>query len=102
MHVPGYLSLDQQQELLADIDKALKEAPLFQPTMPKTGKAFSVRMSNCGALGWVSDRDGGYRYQATHPVTGKPWPKIPALALEAWQELARLSGAARSLSHQFL
>jgi len=88
VHAPGYLSLDQQQELLADIDKALKDAPLFQPTMPKTGKAFSVRMSNCGALGWVSDRDGGYRYQATHPVTGRRWQKIPALALEAWQKLA--------------
>ena len=55
--------------------------------MPRTGKPFSVRMSNCGSLGWLSDR-AGYRYQATHPVTGKPWPVIPEIALEAWRVLA--------------
>jgi DNA oxidative demethylase len=88
MHAAGYLSLDAQRALLAEIETALAEAPLFQPVMPKTGKAFSVRMSNCGSLGWVSDRDGGYRYQTTHPLTGKPWPNIPALAREAWENLA--------------
>jgi alkylated DNA repair protein (DNA oxidative demethylase) len=56
--------------------------------MPKTGKPFSVKMSNCGPLGWVSDRDGGYRYQPMHPATGKAWPKIPRLAMQAWEELA--------------
>jgi alkylated DNA repair protein (DNA oxidative demethylase) len=54
--------------------------------MPRTGKPFSVRMTNCGALGWVSDTAGGYRYQPTHPETGEPWPPIPALALNAWAE----------------
>ena len=88
VHVPGYLSLDAQRALLIEIETALLEAPLFQPAMPKTGKAFSVRMSNCGDLGWVSDRDGGYRYQATHPLTRRPWPKIPVAALEAWERLA--------------
>jgi len=88
VYVPGYFDVAAQRALLAQIEAALVEAPLFRPTMPKTGKAFSVRMSNCGALGWVSDRDGGYRYQAKHPETGKPWPKIPALAMQAWTELA--------------
>ena len=37
----------------------------------------SVRMTNCGTLGWVTDQERGYRYQATHPVTGEPWPPIP-------------------------
>jgi alkylated DNA repair protein (DNA oxidative demethylase) len=46
--------------------------------MPRTGKPLSVRMSNCGPLGWVADTSG-YRYQAEHPVTGKPWPPIPTL-----------------------
>ena len=46
-------------------------APPFRPRMPRTGKPFSVQMSNCGALGWVSD-ERGYRYQATHPETGPP------------------------------
>jgi alkylated DNA repair protein (DNA oxidative demethylase) len=54
--------------------------------MPRTGKPFSVRMTNCGPLGWVSDAQGGYRYQATHPETGNPWPSIPPLALRAWAE----------------
>jgi len=48
----------------------------------------SVRMTNCGPLGWVTDRDGGYRYQATHPVTGKPWPAMPGALLKLWREVA--------------
>lgn len=55
--------------------------------MPRTGKAFSVRMSNCGPLGWVSDKVGGYRYQAMHPVTGEPWPEMPQLLMDLWREL---------------
>jgi alkylated DNA repair protein (DNA oxidative demethylase) len=43
-------------------------------------------MTNCGPLGWVSDISG-YRYQESHPLTGQPWPKIPALLLKAWSEL---------------
>ena len=67
--------------------RSSRSAPLFQPRMPRTGKPFSVRMTNCGPLGWVSDA-GGYRYQARHPVTGAPWPAMPAIVLEAWAELA--------------
>lgn len=55
--------------------------------MPRTGKPFSVRMSNFGPLGWVADKDGGYRYQPAHPVTGRPWPAIPEVLLRAWEEL---------------
>jgi alkylated DNA repair protein (DNA oxidative demethylase) len=44
-------------------------------------------MTNCGELGWVSDQ-AGYRYQPTHPVTGRPWPEIPAMLLALWRELA--------------
>jgi DNA oxidative demethylase len=87
VYVPGYFDAAAQQVLLREIDAILAAAPLFQPRMPKTGKPFSVEMTNCGPLGWVSDRDGGYRYQATHPETGLPWPPIPALALRAWNEL---------------
>ena len=45
-------------------------------------------MTNCGPLGWVTDKERGYRYQATHPVTGKPWPPIPKMLHDLWQELA--------------
>jgi DNA oxidative demethylase len=55
--------------------------------MPKTGKPMSVRMTNCGPLGWVTD-ERGYRYQGTHPETGAPWPAIPPLVAAAWTALA--------------
>jgi DNA oxidative demethylase len=44
-------------------------------------------MSNCGSLGWVSDKAHGYRYQATHPETGAPWPAIPDRLLALWREV---------------
>ena len=84
---PGYLSVDAQRALLEQLRAALAEAPLFVPEMPRTGKPFSVRMTNFGPLGWVSDRDGGYRYQPTHPATGRAWPKIPKVLLDAWDEI---------------
>ena len=56
--------------------------------MPKTGAPMSVRMTNCGPLGWMSDKDRGYRYEPRHPETGKPWPDIPAMLLDAWTRLA--------------
>ena len=86
-YVPGYLDRAAQDVLLTDIRAILAAAPLFQPLMPRSGKAFSVRMSNCGPLGWVSDR-AGYRYQAEHPVTRQPWPTMPPLATRAWHALA--------------
>lgn len=91
---PGLLLFSQrldgaaQSALLADLRAAVAEAPLFTPEMPKTGKPFSVRMTNLGPLGWVSDKAGGYRYQPTHPATGHPWPAMPGVLLDLWTELA--------------
>jgi alkylated DNA repair protein (DNA oxidative demethylase) len=87
VHFPGYLDRAEQEALRDVLGNALAEAPLFVPRMPRTGKAFSVRMTNLGALGWVSDVDG-YRYQATHPLTAKPWPPMPPRLVETWRELA--------------
>lgn len=87
-HLPGYLDADRQQLLLRDIRAVVRAAPLYTPEMPKTGKKMSVRMTNCGLLGWVTDRERGYRYQPTHPVTGEPWPSIPATLLEIWDAVA--------------
>ena len=87
-HLPGYLD-KAQQEMLVDIVRGIvAEAPLYTPSMPKTGKEMSVRMTNCGALGWVTDKERGYRYQPTHPVTGKPWPAIPDMLLDIWRDTA--------------
>jgi alkylated DNA repair protein (DNA oxidative demethylase) len=84
---PGYLDRSAQQALAAAVADIIEQAPLYTPRMPKTGTPFSVRMTNCGPLGWVSD-EAGYRYQANHPVTGAPWPAMPASLLLAWKELA--------------
>ncbi len=86
VHVPGYLDQADQAALLDAIHALLKAAPPFTPRMPRTGKPFSVRMSNCGPLGWVSD-ERGYRYQPTHPETGAPWPPMPDAVLSAWGDL---------------
>jgi alkylated DNA repair protein (DNA oxidative demethylase) len=82
---PGLLDAAEQAELLAELRRGLEAAPLYRPITPG-GRPFSVRMSNFGALGWVSDR-AGYRYQPTHPVTGAPWPAIPDRLLNLWDAL---------------
>jgi len=45
-------------------------------------------MTNLGTLGWVSDKERGYRYQPMHPVTGRPWPPIPPTVLAIWRAVA--------------
>jgi alkylated DNA repair protein (DNA oxidative demethylase) len=86
-HWPGYLSAGDQSRVLAQIREVIAAAPLFKPTMPGSGKPFSVMMTNCGELGWVSDQAGGYRYQTIHPLTGRPWPPIPQRLITLWTEL---------------
>jgi alkylated DNA repair protein (DNA oxidative demethylase) len=86
-HIPGHLDREAQIALLDSIRAVVAEAPLYSPEMPRTGKKLSVRMTNCGSLGWVSDR-AGYRYQPTHPVTGRPWPAMPASLLALWEEVS--------------
>ena len=85
---PGFLAREAQRELVETLRAAVDRAPFFVPTMPRTGKPFSVRMTNFGPLGWVSDQDGGYRYQPTHPLTGEAWPSIPDLVIEVWRSVS--------------
>lgn len=92
VYLPGYLDRDAQVALLAAVRQGVAEAPLFTPTMPKTGKPMSVRMTNFGALGWVTDRERGYRYQPRHPVTDRPWPSIPDSLLQMWRALSDYPG----------
>ncbi len=86
-YFPGHLAPDAQHRLVETLRAAVAEAPLFIPVMPRTGRPFTVRMTNLGPLGWVSDR-AGYRYQPTHPDSGKPWPPIPDALLALWRELS--------------
>lgn len=87
LHWPGYLDRPAQEALVTALREVVREAPFYTPSMPRTGKPFSVRMTNCGSLGWVSDK-AGYRYQRTHPETGRPWPPMPAVLVETWQALS--------------
>lgn len=85
-HMPGYLDRNRQEALVEAIRQVVAEAPLYTPVMPRSGQPMSVRMTNCGSLGWVTDQERGYRYQPTHPVTGKPWPPIPEMLIDIWNE----------------
>ena len=86
-YFPGFLDQQTQKRLVEYLRSEAAQAPLFTPVMPRTGRPFSVRMTNLGSLGWVSDR-AGYRYQATHPDTGQPWPPIPEMVLAAWRKVS--------------
>ena len=84
--IPGYLDRKAQESVLAAVREVIARAPLYIPRMPRSGQPMSVRMTNCGVLGWMTD-ERGYRYQPTHPETGAPWPPIPDCLLQAWTEL---------------
>jgi alkylated DNA repair protein (DNA oxidative demethylase) len=61
--------------LVAGVREVIAQAPLRQMVTPG-GLRMSVAMTNCGTLGWVSDR-AGYRYAALDPASGRPWPAMP-------------------------
>ncbi|MBB3391522.1 alkylated DNA repair protein (DNA oxidative demethylase) [Rhizobium sp. BK275] len=87
-HLPDYLDCARQEALVDIIRNIVAEAPLYVPIMRGTGKPMSVRMTNCGSLGWVTDKARGYRYQPMHPVTGRPWPALPSELLEIWGDVS--------------
>ena len=88
-YLPGKLRETEQVRLLGALRAVMAGAPLFTPTMPRSGRPMSVRMTNRGPLGWVTDKERGYRYQPTHPVTGRPWPAMPQALLDLWADVAR-------------
>jgi alkylated DNA repair protein (DNA oxidative demethylase) len=83
--LPGRLDADEQRALAAEVLGLAASAPPYRPVTPG-GKPMSVAMTNLGPLGWVTDA-AGYRYQSTHPLTGAPWPPIPAMLTALWAEL---------------
>jgi alkylated DNA repair protein (DNA oxidative demethylase) len=68
---------DREWELLATVDKIAAAAP-FRNMVTLGGYTMSVAMTNCGRVGWVTDRRG-YRYDPVDPLTGRAWPPIPTL-----------------------
>jgi alkylated DNA repair protein (DNA oxidative demethylase) len=85
---PGLLDRAAQEALRDAVFERLRAGPLYVPRMPKSGQPMRVRMTNFGPLGWVTDKERGYRYQAFHPDTGRPWPDMPPRVLALWEELA--------------
>lgn len=78
--------------LLQAVEGVLSQAPLRHLQTPG-GYTMSVAMSNCGALGWVSDASG-YRYAALDPRSNQPWPAMPACLLDLAQRAAAQAGYA--------
>lgn len=76
--------------LWRDVQAVLAQAPLRHLVTPG-GFVMSVAMSNCGALGWVSDA-AGYRYTPTDPANGRPWPEMPASFIALAAEAAERAG----------
>jgi len=86
-HYPGYFSPQEQHSLIAAVKSGVERAPFFIPRMPRTGQPLSVVMSNFGPLGWVTDKENGYRYQSAHPKTQQDWPAMPKRLLDMWDAL---------------
>jgi alkylated DNA repair protein (DNA oxidative demethylase) len=77
-------------DLIADFRAIVGQAP-FRHMVTPGGHQMSVAMTNCGGLGWVTDRTG-YRYDANDPETGKPWPAMPPSFRELAKQAADQAG----------
>lgn len=76
-----------EREILDALDGVIRAAP-WRHMLTPGGLRMSVAMSNCGQLGWISDRCG-YRYSANDPQSGQSWPAMP----RAFTQLARDAAA---------
>lgn len=76
--------------LLAAVDDVIARAP-FRHMVTPGGFRMSIAMTNCGALGWVTDRTG-YRYDAVDPASGRRWPRMPAPFLRLACDAAAAAG----------
>jgi DNA oxidative demethylase len=81
---------DREQVLLAAIGRIAATSP-FRHLVTPGGQRMSVAMTNCGSVGWHSDRRG-YRYTDFDPETGRPWPAMPAVFAQLAFEAARAAG----------
>jgi DNA oxidative demethylase len=85
-YLPGF-ALPFERGLLTEINGIAAAAP-FRHMLTPGGQRMSVAMTNCGQVGWVTDRKG-YRYDRLDPETGRPWPPLP----ECFAQLAALAAA---------
>ncbi|MBU1287508.1 MAG: DNA oxidative demethylase AlkB [Alphaproteobacteria bacterium] len=89
LHLPGFADA---AAMWAALHPVLQTAP-FRHLVTPGGKTMSVSMTNCGRVGWVSDRTG-YRYDKLDPLSGKPWPDMPDALRDVAVSAATAFGAA--------
>jgi alkylated DNA repair protein (DNA oxidative demethylase) len=83
-------ALPRAKEVLEAVEAIRTSAP-FRHMVTPGGFAMSVALTNCGALGWTTDRRG-YRYTGLDPITGKPWPPMPTAFMDIAQSAAAAAG----------
>lgn len=83
-------ALDGAERLLTQIERIAAAAP-FRNLLTPGGQRMSVAMTNCGAVGWFSDRRD-YRYTEIDPESGKPWPSMPASFAQLAHDAACAAG----------
>jgi alkylated DNA repair protein (DNA oxidative demethylase) len=82
-----HLPPSAQRALADEVLALIADAPPYHALTPRTGRPMSVRMTNLGELGWISDIEG-YRYSPLHPHTGRPWPAIPRSLMALWDDIS--------------
>ncbi|WP_262137121.1 DNA oxidative demethylase AlkB [Pseudomonas sp. Marseille-Q5117] len=85
-------ALPRVDQLLTELEAILAAAPLRHMVTPG-GFSMSVGTSSCGQLGWITDRSG-YRYSSVDPLSGLPWPSMPAVFADLAHEAAERAGFA--------
>ncbi|MCP1476448.1 alkylated DNA repair protein (DNA oxidative demethylase) [Pseudomonas sp. EB276 TE3739] len=83
-------ALPRVEQLLTALEAILAVAPLRHMVTPG-GFSMSVGTSSCGQLGWITDRSG-YRYSSVDPLSGLPWPSMPAVFADLAHEAAERAG----------
>lgn len=83
-------ALDREAAIVSALDTIVVAAPFRHMTTPG-GQTMSVAMTNCGDLGWITDRRR-YRYETCDPLTGRPWPPMPSVFLDLAGRAASAGG----------
>ena len=78
------------EALIQATEQVIAAAPLRRLVTPG-GRVMSVAMTNCGELGWVSDRNG-YRYESADPLSGQAWPAMPGCFVDVAVRAAAEAG----------
>ena len=83
--------VEPQARALFDAVASIVDAAPLRHMVTPGGYTMSIEMTNCGRLGWVTDRSG-YRYVTTDPASGRPWPPLPPIFLDVATSAARAAG----------